>query len=279
MRLRICSFLASLARRLCQVMGSVRVSTSIASSASISASPVIVQPSVPGSRHSPGQPLRGRRASSGRWSRRAVRRPRGRCTPLGGRGSLRTLKTAPVLSSEMVSCRAVRGSGRRRLLTFIGHDRSPGHLPGAGADHALWGQTLLTLQSDTHVTAGQTVDPVSPRPSKHDTPSGLATASRRYHRPPLPVDRLAHARGASDQPRPALHLSGTTTRPPVHPTEITVDLPAQGGQAEAVVAHDCGVADFAVHALLGVALAARLDRVDPGTAGVLATRLAEVSCP
>jgi hypothetical protein len=105
---------------------------------------------------------------------------------LGGRGPLRTLKTAPVLSSEMVSCRAVRGSGRRRLLTFIGHDRSPGHLPGAGADHALWGQTLLTLQSDTHVTAGQTVDPVSPRPSKHDTPSGLATASRRYHRPPAP---------------------------------------------------------------------------------------------
>jgi hypothetical protein len=38
----------------------------------------------------------------------------------------------------------------------------------------------------THVIAGLTVDPVNPRPSRHDTPSGLATASRRYHRPPAP---------------------------------------------------------------------------------------------
>jgi hypothetical protein len=41
----------------------------------------------------------------------------------------------------------------------------------------------------THVIAGQTVDPVNPRPSRHDTPSGLAAASRRYHRPPAPRRR------------------------------------------------------------------------------------------
>jgi hypothetical protein len=264
MRLRICSFLASLARRLCQVMGSVRVSTSIASSASISARPAIVQPSVPGSigpsvggvLRTPGTPGTTSPRASGEFREvvtkgsRTAERAR---YSLGGVGPLRTVKTAPVLSSEMVSCRAVRSSGRSRLLTFIGHDRSPGHLPGAGADHALWGQTLLALQSDTHVTAGQTVDPVSPRPSKHDTLSGLATASRRYHRPPAPRRPTCPCsrcqRSAATGPAP---VGGTTTRSPVHLTEITVDLPAQGGQAEAVVAHDCGVADFAVHALLGV---------------------------
>jgi hypothetical protein len=44
MRFRTCSFSASLALRLCQLMGSARISTSLASSASISARVDIVQP-------------------------------------------------------------------------------------------------------------------------------------------------------------------------------------------------------------------------------------------
>ena len=44
MRFRTCSFSASLAPRLCQLMGSARISASLASSASISARVDIVQP-------------------------------------------------------------------------------------------------------------------------------------------------------------------------------------------------------------------------------------------
>ena len=133
MRFRTYSFSASLALRLCQLMGSARISASLASSASISARVDIVQPSVPGSRGpsvgaSCGLPVLpgttsfpGRRASSGRWSRRAAGRPRRRCTPPGVcRRPFRTVTRAPALSSVMVSCRAVRSPRGRGSLTFIG---------------------------------------------------------------------------------------------------------------------------------------------------------------
>ena len=236
MRFRTCSFSASLAPRLCQLMGSARISASLASSASISARVDIVQPSVPGSRGpsvgaSCGLPVLpgttsfpGRRASSGRWSRRAAGRPRRRCTPPGVcRRPFRTVTRAPVLSSVMVSCRVVRSPRRRGSLTFIGvtlavrvicQVRGPTTPSGVGP-FSRWKAT------PTHVIAGQTVDPVNPRPSRHDTPSGRAAASRRYHRPPTPRRRRprpGQAReeidGAANQWQPAqvaIEPGGTVT--------------------------------------------------------------------
>jgi hypothetical protein len=163
MRFRTRSFSASLAPRLCQLMGSARISASLASSASISARVDIVQPF--GARieraigrsvlRTPGTPrdnlLPGRRASSGRWSRRAAGRPRRRCTPPGVcRRPFRTVTRAPVLSSVMVSCRAVRSPRGRGSLTFIGSRSQSGSFARCeGRLHHL-GRTLLALEGDTH---------------------------------------------------------------------------------------------------------------------------------
>jgi plastocyanin len=87
----------------------------------------------------------------------------------------------------MVSCRAVRSSSPERIadlhrvtlaVRVICQVRGPTTPSGVGP-FSRWKLT------PTHVIAGQTIDPVNPRPSRHDTPSGLAAASRRYHRLPL----------------------------------------------------------------------------------------------
>ena len=131
--------------------------------------------------------LPGRRASSGRWSRRAAGRPRRRCTPprVSRRPFFRTVTRGPVLSSVMVSCRAVRSPRRRGSLTFIGSRSQSGHPPGArpttpsGSDPS---------RAERRHTRHRWPDrrSLQPSTSRHDTPSGLAVALRRTTGLPLP---------------------------------------------------------------------------------------------
>jgi hypothetical protein len=142
----------------------------------------------------PGTPrdnlLPGRRASSGRWSRRAAGRPRRRCTPPGYAGGVQDRHEgsgAQQRDGELQSSTESPPEGIADLhrvtlaVRVICQVRGP--TTPSGSDPSPAGRR------HTHVVAGQTVDPVNPRPSRHDTPSGLATASRRYHRPPAPRRR------------------------------------------------------------------------------------------
>jgi hypothetical protein len=69
------------------------------------------------------------------------------------------------------------------------------------------------------------------------------------------VGGLAHARGADDQPRAALHEPGDDDQAVlVGPAEVAVDLDAQGDRPEVVVADDGGALGGALHPLGGLAL-------------------------
>lgn len=133
----------------------------------------------------------GRRASSGRWSRRAAGRPRRRCTPPGVCGRpFRTVTRAPVLSSVMVSCRAVRSPRGRGSLTFIGSCSQSGSSARCEGRRHLLGSDLLALEGDTH-TRHRWPNSRSRQPSTLQARYAIwvATASRRYHRPPAPRRR------------------------------------------------------------------------------------------
>jgi hypothetical protein len=69
------------------------------------------------------------------------------------------------------------------------------------------------------------------------------------------VGGLARARGADDQPRPVLHLSGDDDQAAaVGPAEVAVDLYAEGDGAEVVVADLGGETYRGLHAAAGLAL-------------------------
>jgi hypothetical protein len=204
MRFRTCSFSASLALRLCQLMGSARISASLASSASISARVDIVQPF--GARieraigrsvlRTPGTPRDNLfpRASSefravvtkgSRTAETALYSSRGMQEAVQDRheGSGAQQRDGELQSSTESSREGIADLHRVMLaVRVICQVRGPTTPSGVGP-FSRWKAT------PTHVIAGQTVDPVNPQPSRHDTPSGLATASRRYHRPPAPRRR------------------------------------------------------------------------------------------
>lgn len=148
-------------------------------------------PVLPGTTSFPG-----RRASSGRWSRRAAGRPRRRCTPPGVcRRPFRTVTRAPVLSSVMVSCRAVRSPRGRGSLTFIGSCSQSGSFARCEGRRHLLGSDLLALEGDTH-TRHRWPDRRSRQPSTLQARYAIwvATASRRYHRPPALGGALGQAK-------------------------------------------------------------------------------------
>jgi hypothetical protein len=185
------------------VMGSARISTSLASSASISARVDIVQLSVPGSTGpsvgaSCGLPvLPGTTSSAGgervqavvtkvsRTAEKALYSSPGYAGGVQDRheGSGAQQRDGELQSSTESPPEGIADLHRVTLaVRVICQVRGPTTPSGVGP-FSRWKAT------PTHVIAGQTVDPVNPRPSRHDTPSGLATASRRYHRPPAPRRR------------------------------------------------------------------------------------------